>query len=116
MISPSISAVSAGDMPCVGSSSMQELGVERHAQRDLDPALVAVREIADELVRLFRKPELLEELAGARERRGQPIEADEIAAAPLQALAGEPDVLEHAQAEEQVGDLERARDAEPRQP
>src|SRR5262249_22021654 len=51
----------------------------------------------------------------AARRSGPMIEPHQIAVAALAALAREPDVLEHRQPEEQVGDLERAGNAEPRQ-
>ena len=59
----------------------QQLGLERHAERDLDPALVTMGEIADELVRLVVEPELGEDLTGARRGSRQTIQPDEIAAA-----------------------------------
>ncbi len=99
-------------MPCVGSSSMRSFGCERHADRDLDPALIAMGQVADQLARVVPKAEFRQHLLGARARRGQAIQANQIATASLQALAGEPHVLEDAQTEEQVGDLERARHAD----
>ena len=68
----------------------QELGRERHAQRNLDPALVTVGEIAHELVRPVVEPEFLEYLVGASRGSGQTIQPDEKAGAVLETLTCEP--------------------------
>ena len=75
----------------------QQSGFERHADGDLDPALIAVRQISNELVRALLQPELLENRSSARLRRGQAIQSNEIAAARFETLAGEANVLECAQ-------------------
>src|SRR5262245_17628275 len=74
-----------------------------------------MRQISHELVRAVPQPELPEDVAGALLRPGQTVQAIEIAAARLEALAGEPDVLECGETEEQVGDLKGPGDAEPGQ-
>src|SRR5262249_58612569 len=93
----------------------QQAVAERHADGDLDPALIAVRQIPNKLVRARLQPELLENRSSARLRPGQAIQANEIAAAGFETLAGEANVLEGAQAKKQIGDLEGSRNTEPRQ-
>src|SRR3984893_5458322 len=93
----------------------QQPGSERHADGDLDPALIAMGEISNELVRPLLQPELLENGSSTRLRPGQAIQANEIATAPFKALAREANVLECAQAKKQIRDLKGSRDAEPRQ-
>ena len=115
LISASTSAVSIGRHSLRRLVEHQQLGLERHAERDLDPALVTVREIAHELVRPVVESEFLEDLIGAYRGSRQTIQPHEKAGAVLEALAGQPDVLENGQSEEQIGDLEGARDADPRQ-
>ena len=44
----------------------QDLGLERHADRDLDPALIAVGKVADQLIRIVVDTAFLEEFGGAR--------------------------------------------------
>src|SRR5262245_12225661 len=53
--------------------------------------------------------------AGTLVRAGQAVQSIEIAAARLEALAGEPDVLECGETEEQVSDLKGPGDTEPGQ-
>src|SRR6516225_4213276 len=93
----------------------QQAGFKRHADGNFDPALVAMGEISNELVRALLQPELLENRSSARLRPGQAIQPNEIAAAGFETLAGEANVLECAQAKKQISNLEGSRDAEPRQ-
>src|SRR5262249_1677946 len=101
--------------PLRGLVKHQQSGPERHADGDLDPALIAVRQISNELVHALLQPELLENRSSARLRASQAVQSNEIAAAGFETLAGEANVLECAQAKKQIGDLEGSRDAEPRQ-
>src|SRR5262252_5154371 len=104
-----------GRHPLRGLVQHQHPGSKRHADGDLDPALVAMREISNELVRALLQTELLENGSRARLRPGQAIQPDEIAVAPFETLTGEADVLECAQTKKQIRDLKGSRDAEPRQ-
>ena len=64
------SAVSCGFMPAVGSSSSSSFGSRRERARDLEPALVAVRQVlADHGIRP-RKPGVHEQLSRAHTRVG----------------------------------------------
>src|SRR5215467_11773331 len=101
--------------PLRGLVKHQQSGSERHADGDLDPALIAMRQVSDEVVRALLQPELLENRASAHLRLDQAIQPNEIAAAGFETLAGEANVLECAQAKKQISDLEGSRDAEPRQ-
>src|SRR5215470_18908267 len=101
--------------PLRGLVKHQQSGSERHTDGDLDPALIAMGEISNKLVRVLLQPELLENRSSARLRAGQAIQPNEIAAAGFETLAGEANVLECAQAKKQISDLEGSRDAEPRQ-
>ena len=47
----------------------QDSGRERHTDRDLDPALITMREIADQFVGAFVEPEFLENLGRPPDRR-----------------------------------------------
>src|SRR6516162_5308328 len=93
----------------------QQPGSKRHADGDLDPALIAMRQTSNELVRPLLQPELLKNGSSTRLRPGQAIQANEIATAPFKTLAREANVLKCAQAKKQIRDLKRSRDAKPRQ-
>src|SRR5262245_4320479 len=101
-----------GRHPLRGLVEHQQPGFKRHADGNLDPALVAMGEISSELVRALLQAELLENGPSARLRPGQAIQSDEITVAPFQTLAGETDVLECAQSKKQIRDLKGSRDAE----
>src|SRR5262249_17432044 len=94
-----------GRHPLRGLVEHQQPWFKRHADGNLDPALVAMGEISSELVRALLQAELLENGPSARLRPGQAIQSDEITVAPFQTLAGETDVLECAQSKKQIRDL-----------
>ena len=93
----------------------QDVGLERHHHRDLELALVAMRKRGGALRRAAGE-------ADARERRSAPV--DEIAPRHPRlrqlvmharlGLRREAHVFDHAEIGEQIGELKRAPDAEPR--
>ena len=106
--------LSRDETPAAGSSSRSTRG-RCASERDLDQALAAVGQLADRLERVLDQPvrrEMLERLLDHR-RLGARGPKEVVAGAG--ALADrQAEVVEHAQAAEELIDLERAREAPPR--
>ena len=84
-------------------------GGQRH--RDFEPALLAVRQETGQLVRLVLQRKTFDQFVHPRQRRAAVRHAAQQTAPAFDELRCQPQVLAHRQFEEQVGDLERARQA-----
>ena len=109
-----VAAVSSGGEPLGGLVEQQQLRLLGDGHRDLEQALIAVRQGRRRLVGPVEEAEELEAgarapLAGVEDRAA----ADQAEVAPGLELHGHPRVLEHRQLGEDAGDLEGARDAAP---
>jgi hypothetical protein len=96
----------------------EHLRLQRHQHRDLQLALVAVRQVGHELVLLVLQRDGGQDAVGALHQRlvvapdAPQVEAPAVGAVTRR-LHGQPHVLQHGEAREQVGELEGAADAGP---
>src|SRR4029077_1013889 len=100
--------------PLGGLVEQQERGLLGDRHRDLEPALVAVRQGGGRLRREVVEAERGEAVVGAslaRPEQGPPPDQAEVAAGAE--LDRDPDVLQHRELREDAGDLEGAGDAPP---
>ena len=93
----------------------EDAGLERHHHRHFELALVAVRQRGGALVALRFEADALQRGIGAFDQRAaQRPRPRELVMDARRRLGREPHVLEHAERGEEIGELERAPEAEPR--
>ena len=105
-ITGTMSRISDGLRPASTSSSSSSFGLDRERARKLEPLAPRDGEVRGRKLEHRRKADRLRDLLGGGERGG---------AAAARQVGADRDVLAHREAGERLGDLERARDAAPRQ-
>ena len=88
----------------------QDFRLAGGGDRDFEAALLAMRQLAGRLARLGRKPEPLQQFIDAGLRLRLARTGRHAIANGIEHLRRQPQVFGHRQFEEQIGDLERARE------